>query len=132
MKWPSVIANCSSGKQRTEDFALIQDCLRGGLRDGDQKRKLFYAKITTQRCVTIGGLTELRGFHPVRHTPIGPETSALPKTPRHTASITSQPTIACPSRVIKNPFNMWVKGEVGDAKCLKKVRWIFFNRARNS
>jgi hypothetical protein len=91
-----------------------KDSLRGGLRDGDQNEKVFYAKITTQRCVTIGGLTDLRGFHPVRHTPIGPEASALPKASRHTAFINSQPTIACPSRVIKNPFNMRVKGESAD------------------
>lgn len=96
------------------------------------KVKVFYAKKPTQRCVTIGGLTELRGFHPVRHTPIGPETSALPKAPRHTAFTNSQPTIACPSRVIKNPFNMRVKGEVGDAKFPQKEWETFFNGAPNS
>jgi len=44
------------------------------------------------------GLTNLRKFHPVRHTLSGPDTPALPDAPRHTVFQTRKPTIACLSQ----------------------------------
>lgn len=76
-----------------------KDGLRGRLPEGNLKEKVFYEGSTAQRCVTNSGLTSLQGFHPVRHTLSGPDGSALPTPPRHTAFQTEQPTYDYLSRV---------------------------------
>ena len=75
---------------RKEPSAFVEKHMHAS-RFADTKR------LATQRCVTNNGLTNLRGFRPVRHTLYGPNKVALPTSPRHTVSRTKQITrLSCP------------------------------------
>ena len=78
----------------------IKHCPREALRDGLPGvglSSLFTRFDSRGDALRYGGLTNLRGFRPVRHTPHGPDALPLRIAPRHIVSRTSKPrTNACP------------------------------------
>ena len=60
------------------------------------------------------GRTRLPSFQKVQLSIFGPETPALPKTPRHTVPTHDQPTITRLSHVVENEFNMRHKWQGAD------------------